>query len=271
MSPIIHCIRHGQGFHNAGAGSYTLRDPHLTPLGEQQSETLRVNSFLNQSQISLVIASPLCRTLHTASLIFKPALTSSDKCQPRILALPDIQETSDDLCDIGSEPSQLQSTVTERNWPIDLSLVKEGWNVKTSKSRYSPHSDAIALRTRDARLTLRQIVRDLVKNGDVDAQLAVVTHGSFLHFLTGDWEDSWLYPATGWRNCETRSYVFERGFWDDGDKEARLIETKESRLERRKKGPMMGREEQSALFEFAMQEWENQGLQRPDKIEDNLV
>jgi broad specificity phosphatase PhoE len=266
MAPIIHCVRHGQGFHNLGAGNYSLRDPSLTPLGEEQCETLRNTSFPDQSNISLIAASPLCRALHTAFLTFRPALTSSSKCIPQIIALPDAQETSDDLCDIGSDPSLLHGIVAESKWPVDLSLTKEGWNVKNLDNRYSPHSSAINARARDARILLRQKIRDLVKNGDVDAQVILVTHGSYLHYFTDDWEDSYQYPGTGWHNCETRSYAFEGDFMTELDEEARLTETTESRQKRGKTYPMYGREKQPELFNLAMQRWERQGLQRPDKL-----
>ena len=266
MAPIIHCIRHGQGFHNLGAGFYNLPDPRLTPLGEEQCETLRKSSFPNQSDISLVTSSPLCRALQTAFLTFQLALTSNGKCSAQILALPDVQETSDDLCDIGSNPSLLHSIVAENNWPVDLSLVKESWNNKNLESRYSPQSSAIKNRARDARLLLRQNIRELVKNGDTDAQVVLVTHGSFLHYFTDDWEDSYQYPGTGWHNCETRAYSFEKDFMEDGDKEARLSETMESRLKRGKTNSIFEREKQPELFEVAMQNWENQGLQRPDRL-----
>lgn len=266
MAPIIHCVRHGQGFHNLGAGFYSLRDPQLTPLGEKQCETLRNTFFQNQSNISLVVASPLCRALHTAFLAFKQALTSNIKCPPQILALPDTQETSDDLCDIGSDPSLLHSIVAENNWPVDLSLVKDGWNVKTLESRYSPQSNAISARARDARILLRQKIRELVKNGDKDAQIVLITHGGYLHYFTDDWEDSYLYPGTGWRNCETRSYMFEGDIMTDLDEEARLTETSESRQKRGKIYPMYNRHNQPELFKLGMQGWESQGLQRPDTL-----
>ncbi|PVH81606.1 hypothetical protein DL98DRAFT_416317 [Cadophora sp. DSE1049] len=188
---------------------------------------------------------------------------------PQILALPDIQETSDHLSDIGSDLSSLQALIGENNLPVDLSLVKDGWHLKTRESRYNPHSDAISARAVDARLTLRRIIRDLVENGDDDVQVAVITHGGFLHFFMEDWEDAWTYPSTSWRNCETRSYVFEDGIMGDGG-EARLVETGESRAKRGKDYPMFGRERQLELFPVAMQEWEKQGLQRPDKWEHQL-
>ncbi|KAH7153989.1 histidine phosphatase superfamily [Fusarium sp. MPI-SDFR-AT-0072] len=266
MSPVIHCIRHGQGFHNVGAGCYTLPDPRLTPLGEEQNRLLRETAFSDQSNISLVLASPLCRTLQSSYLVFQTALQGSSKCHPEIIAIPDAQETSDDPCDVGTDPSVLRKVVTESNWPVNLSLVQGGWNMKDLGSRYSPESNAIAARARDARIFIRQKIRQLIEQGDTDPHVALVTHGGFLHYFTDDWEDSWLNPGTGWKNCETRSYVFEQDVMKDTDMEARLTETMESRLRRGKDNHMPAKEEQTVLFEQAMESWENQGLQRPDRI-----
>ena len=52
----------------------------------------------------------------------------------------------------------------------------------------------------------------------------------------------------------------------DVDGEARLTETMESRRKRGKMYPMYPREKQPELFELGMQQWESQGLQRPDKL-----
>ena len=94
-----------------------------------------------------------------------------------------------------------------------------------------------------------------------------------MHYFTDDWEDSDLYPGTGWQNCETRSYSFEEEDFfmaeDDDvdvDGEARLTETMESRRMRGKLYPMCRREEQQELFQLGMQRWESQGLQRPDRL-----
>lgn len=243
----------------------------LTPLGEEQCETLRDTTFPDQSNISLVVASPLCRTLQTASLMFGEALktNSNSRGSPLILALPDTQETSDDLCDVGSDPAVLRRIVADNQWPVDLSHIHDGWNDKTLQSRYSPHSSAIAARARDARLLLRRKIRELVDNsGDAQVVVVLVTHGGYLHYFTDDWEDSFQFPGTGWHNCETRSYTFEDGFTDDTDDggDARLTETMESRRRRGKMYPMYGREKQPDLFGLAMQSWEDQGLPRPDRL-----
>jgi broad specificity phosphatase PhoE len=231
---------------------------------------LRKEAFSDQSKLSVILASPLCRTLQSAHLVFQPALTASIQCHPEIIALPDAQETSDDPCDVGTDPLALNRVVAENKWPVDLSLVKDGWNVKALGTRYSPESNAIAARARDARVLIRHKIRQLIKQGDADPQVALVTHGGFLHYFTDDWEDSWLNPGTGWQNCETRSYVFKNDVMDDMDAEARLTETMDSRLGRGKGNTMPAEEEQAVLFEQAMENWENQGLQRPDRIAPDL-
>ncbi|RAK83047.1 hypothetical protein BO79DRAFT_279263 [Aspergillus costaricaensis CBS 115574] len=269
MPPIIHCVRHGQGFHNVGGGCYTIPDPRLTPTGKSQCESLRNGAFFDQSKISLIMSSPMCRTLQTASLVFQTALTSTLKSQ-RIIAFPDAQETSTDPCDIGSDPDILRRVVEKEKWPVDLSLVKDGWNQKKARSRYSQSSDAIRARARDTRLFLRGLLRELVSKGDDDAEIVLVTHGGFLHYLTDDWEDSYRHPGTGWYNCETRAYVFERDFRSNHDEEAWLMETRESRWRRGKAHPMYGKKDQVKLFTAAMERWQGQGLQRPDEVDLDL-
>lgn len=268
MAPTIHCVRHAQGFHNVGAGNYLLPDPSLTPLGEQQCAILRESSFPDQANISLIMASPLCRTLHTASLVFREALNSGENHASKILALPDAQEISDDLCDTGSDPDVLRDIATKNAWPVDLSLIKEGWNLKSlsPEGRYRPNDKAIRARARSVRLLLRQKIRELSKEGNESPEVVLVTHGGFLHYLTDDWEDSDVYAGTGWRNCETRSYEFKDDLMVDVDGEARLVETMESRLKRGKTYPMLGRGKQDELFKLSMQRWEGQGLQRPDRV-----
>lgn len=265
MAPTIHLVRHAQGIHNL-LKDYTISDPDLTPHGHDQCIGLRDSFPIDPSKISLVAASPLQRTFETAFLAFGPALTTGGKCPPQILALPDAQETSDDACDTGTDLDVLQEIVREKEWPVDLSMVEAGWNDKALSSRYSPHSDALNARAKGLRVFLRQRLRELVDQGNADAQIVLVSHGSFLHFLTADWEDAVEHPSTGWHNCETRAYVFEHGLGSDDDDMASLTETIASRQRRGKCGPMLSRDEQPLLFLKAMEHWESQGLQRPDKV-----
>ncbi|EXJ95365.1 hypothetical protein A1O1_00486 [Capronia coronata CBS 617.96] len=265
--PRIHLVRHAQGYHNLGVEFHSLPDPRLTPLGESQCKTLQTTHFPpeRQQNISLVTASPLCRTIHTAHLVFSPALTNG-KCQPpAILAVPDAQETSDFPCDTGSDPATLAAICAEQGWRVDLSLVREGWNVKTLDGRYSPASDAIKARARAVRLLLREKAQQLAAAGDADVEIVLVTHGSFLHYLTNDWEDANKVGGTAWTNCEHRTYEFENDNDNDAT-EAFLVETAESRARRGKTYPMLPRDKQAELFTLAMQGWEEAGLQNPAKL-----
>lgn len=54
----------------------------------------------------------------------------------KVIALPEIQETSDVPCDVGSDVSALRKEIEEKNLPVDIELVPEGWNDKVSRILY---------------------------------------------------------------------------------------------------------------------------------------
>lgn len=96
----------------------------------------------------------------------------------------------------------------------------------------------------------------------------------------------WDVPGTGWRNTEYRSFNFvdlnhdqdrsssssvavnstQTNSHMDDYENATLRETAESRDSRGKAEPQHGREKQSELFNAAMQGWEDQGMQNPNKV-----
>jgi predicted Ser/Thr protein kinase len=112
---------------------------------------------------------------------------------PEILALPDIQETSEYPCDTGSELADLQRICDEAGWKVDLSLVRKGWNDKSWDGRWAPTARAIRARARDARRTIREKLAEMQKRGDDSPQVVLVSHGGFLHYFTEDWEDSNIF------------------------------------------------------------------------------
>lgn len=264
MAPTLVCVRHAQGFHNLGAEYHSLRDPKLTPFGQEQCTTLRDSGIVDQNKVSLVVSSPLTRTIHTAFVSFQPAIEGS-RCQPRIIALPDTQETSDFPCDTGSDIEVLQEICDTGKWPVDLSRLDNKWNDKSSTSRYYPSGTAIKARAQAARQQIRQLMKALVDAGDSDAQVILVTHGGFLHYFTNDWEDSNKYLGTGWLNTETRSYTYAAGV-DSNDEDAGLVETMESRIRRGKEQPMFAKDLQEKLCIDGHQSWEDQGLGNALKI-----
>lgn len=76
-------------------------------------------------------ASPLRRTIYTALLSFEPVF--KEKKDVKVVAIPEAQETSDVPCDTGSDPDFLKKEFEEKKLPVDLSLVKEGWNTKVRR------------------------------------------------------------------------------------------------------------------------------------------
>ncbi|KAF7544458.1 hypothetical protein G7046_g9784 [Stylonectria norvegica] len=70
----------------------------------------------------------------------------------------------------------------------------------------------------------RRVLREAAGKGD--EHVALVSHGGFLHFLTDDWHGVPEGEATGWANCEFRSYQFVDPTGEDED--AALKETEES-------------------------------------------
>ena len=88
---------------------------------------------------------------------------------------------------------KLRDEMEENHLPVDLGLVKEGWNVKTADSKWAPSSEALSRRAREARRYVREQMVELQKRGEKDPEVVVVCHGGFLHYLTEDWEDNTTY------------------------------------------------------------------------------
>ncbi|KAI4150498.1 MAG: hypothetical protein LQ340_004032 [Diploschistes diacapsis] len=220
----IHCVRHAQGFHNLSLANHALPDPELTETGKNQCTKLS-QAFPYTSSVSLLVASPLRRTLYTALLSF-PTLTQAPK-NLKIIALPETQETGAVPCDTGLEPEALRKEFKDQ--PVDLSLVKEGWNSKTGK--WAPEADAVRARAKEARQWLK---------ARPEKEIVLVTHGGFLHYLNEDWAGFDAIKGTGWVNAEFRSYSFKE---EEGDN-ASMVETEASR--KRRAGteiPLTGTEE----------------------------
>ncbi|EME48841.1 hypothetical protein DOTSEDRAFT_67786 [Dothistroma septosporum NZE10] len=212
MPPTVHCVRHAQGFHNLSAANHNMHDPLLTDLGHEQCKTLG-HDFPYLSNVDLIVASPIKRTIYTALEAFEGIIRKKDV---KVVALPEVQETSDLPCDTGSDRAELEKEFEGR--PVDLALVKDDWNNK--RGRWAPTATAIQSRAGEARLWLMN---------RPEKEIIVVTHGGFLHYFTEDFSDTARFVGTGWNNTEYRSYTFSA----HQPLEAHLIETPESESRRR--------------------------------------
>ncbi|KAK4134974.1 phosphoglycerate mutase-like protein [Trichocladium antarcticum] len=229
MPTYIHLVRHAQGFHNS-TGNHQIRDPDLTPLGEEQCARLQAE-FPLLPQITHLVASPLRRTLHTCLLSFRPALQNA-AVSNTVTAVPGLQEISTMPCDVGSSRAALAAEFGGR---VDLRLVDDAWTDKASAaSPYAPDMRKLEARARAARVWLRELGRAFeAAHPGVDAHIVAVTHGGFLHFLTQDWDGMNPRSGTGWANAEWRTYGFVEGPEGEGEGEARLREREVSWRRRR--------------------------------------
>lgn len=257
--PQLTLIRHAQGFHNLNIEGHQFHDPRLTLQGQQQCRDLAWK-LEDMYTIDCIVASPLLRTLHTALLVFESLLRL--KPALRIIALPELQETSDLPCDIGSSVEELEKEFHDK--PIDLSLVPHDWTNKAT-GMFTPQNDRIVARCRKARHFLASLGADNV---------AVVAHGAVLHYLTDDWygatsgigmfaraarrPNMLTWSGTGWYNCEAREYRFDTST-DSSIAEAAIVETDESRLKRTLKAHSFSEEEQCKMKNDAEASWAADG------------
>lgn len=265
----VHLVRHAQGFHNLRVENHSLRDPVLTDHGKDQCKTLS-EVFPYHQQVTDIVASPLRRTIYTALLSFPEEVRSRGI---PVRALPQVQETSDLPCDTGSDAEVLHKEFGSGEWAgvVDLQLVKEGWNDKSSGSKWAPEGDKIDARAREARVWVRDLAaqraKELVAQGaakteeEAEPHVVIVTHGGFLHYLTEDWEGHDGGLGTGWKNTEFRSYTFADA--NGEDQNASIVETAESRKRRNGQEIPLTREEQTNLRRVAEQRWSGMGFQTP--------
>lgn len=173
MAPILHCIRHAQGFHNLTKEDIDceqIPDPDLTDRGREQCERLR-EEFPFQDQIDLIMASPIRRTIQTALIGLAPAI---EKRGLKILLTPRAQETSSKPSDTGSSLSTLKAEFGDK---IDVERMTQAWN--SNEGEWSMDTASIEEHVRELRrfihtLDCKQAV--LVAHGGVSLYDYFLTH-----------------------------------------------------------------------------------------------
>lgn len=173
MPPTLHLVRHAQGFHNLAVANHHMPDPLLTEYGKEQCRILQ-DTFPDMNSVDPIVASSLKRTIYTALVSFKDIITKKNL---KVIAMPEVQETSDMPCDTGSDIAELAQDF--KGQPVDFSLVaaRPDWNSK--KGDWAPWSDPTTVRARKARQWL---------NDQKAKNIVVVTHGGFLHYFTEDFD-----------------------------------------------------------------------------------
>jgi broad specificity phosphatase PhoE len=218
MAPrTVHFIRHAQGYHNL-ENNENIPDPDLTPKGRKQCEHL-ASVFPYFDRIDLVCASPIRRAIQTALISMEPFLQSGKNT---IVALPLAQEATDKP---SNTPSDLGRLKTEFGDLVDFHRCSDIYTDYASKQgRWSPDGASLKARAQELRMFLRDRTED---------EIAVVSHGDFLHFVSGDTDENGNQLNGDWENTELRSFRF----WPIDHQEALLQETEESVSMRGASGP----------------------------------
>ena len=135
-------IRHGESEHNTSS-DWGIRDPGLTEKGWKQAKALKHETLLKgvlghygpDEVAQLVIVSPLRRTLQTALAVADGmrSLNAAASQKVPIIALSDLQETSDSPCDTGHPAHILEAEFPE----VDFRGLAEDWFDKQAKWNYS--------------------------------------------------------------------------------------------------------------------------------------
>jgi broad specificity phosphatase PhoE len=195
MSPILHCVRHAQGFHNLDPHHEdTLSDPPLTQRGRDQCQRL-CDAFPYHSDVDFVISSPLRRTIETTLLGFGKTISAK---QLKVLLEPRCQETTAKPSDTGS---WLGGISTQCGDVLDTSRVEAGWNSNTGVWEMTPEN--LRLHCEELHDFIRTLPYTnvlLVAHGSVSKYSlpqAALTITQFLETFTGH---------GGWHNTEFRSY-----------------------------------------------------------------
>jgi broad specificity phosphatase PhoE len=226
MAPRIYLVRHSEGYHQLEPTSETryLPDPLLTEKGIAMCKDF-ANHFPKSIHLDLICASPLRRTIQTTQYCFAENL----KQTPPILLLPYAQEATDLPSDTGSDRKVVEQEFGEL---VDASMVEEGWTSNTGI--YAPTPEALKERAGKLKTWLR---------ARTEAEVAVVGHGNFWHYVTGEVDEEGdqtskflnmrnltqcscadLGIAPDWANVEWRSYTFT----DEEDGSAKLQEESDS-------------------------------------------
>lgn len=220
MAPrAIHFIRHAEGYHNL-LEDENIPDPDLTPDGKEQCAHLST-IFPFFDRIDLVCASPIRRACQTALISMEPYLQGGKR---KILALPLAQEATDKPA---NTPSDIKTLQAEFGHVVDFHRCVDtyvDYNIK--QGTFSPDGEHLTSRA----LELRKFLRDREEQ-----EIVVVSHGNFLHYVTGDINEDGSQVGGWWTNCEVRSFRFTPA----GHEDALLQETEESVEMRKASAPGM--------------------------------
>lgn len=191
----IYWIRHGESYSNVSNHYDNVLDPDLTQDGIKQCEELKKKIKLNNlnnlnkfnSEIDLVIVSPLTRTLETCSIVFSEHIG-----QVNFVCLEDVREQINKLC----HKRKKKEILKKKYGFVDFSnLTSNDDNLYTQYNGLEKKSNVVK--------RCNKFV-ELLKNRK-ETNIVVITHGNFLYPMFNDVLNN-IQNKTFFSNCELRIY-----------------------------------------------------------------
>ena len=171
VCPMFCLIRHGQGPHNLCVANHTIHDPGLTAEGERQCDRLREELRLSQVQASVILCSPLRRTILTALRVFGTEIP--------LLLVPELKEVSEGPCNNGTSKEALIQEFPSLSKQL-ATLPDEWWTKVEADGKVR------------AQHVMKKILPRFIDLASVVGPVMVVSHAELL---------SYVYPQI-LRNCE---------------------------------------------------------------------
>jgi broad specificity phosphatase PhoE len=158
------------------------------------------------------MASPMKRTIQTCQIAFQPEVDRGHK----ILLMPLAQESSDDPMDTGSTEEEIREAFGDL---VDTQRLEIFPYWHTNDGKFAVDADSLIRRA----IMLRKVLRDRPEKN-----IALVSHGSFAHYIVGNVDKDGTQVTRMWSNTECRSYQFV----SETDDVAELVELEESKARR---------------------------------------
>jgi len=189
---IIHVIRHGESQHNVDFKYLGRRDTTLTEKGQRQAHALR--RLLPKLKPKLVITSAVLRALQT---------TKAMGFKGRTVVVPDAREVASHIANrpihcnraVGGD---LSTRFGSYDWTLPVEDARKAGGLRGYQQEINGSDKSNA----SVRARAKQLSKYLQERAE--SSIALVSHGHFLQFLTGD---------SYYDNCECRSYRLVGSKW----------------------------------------------------------
>ncbi|GAA5939984.1 hypothetical protein JCM3775_003246 [Rhodotorula graminis] len=207
MPPRVFLLRHGEAQHNVGPPfpppDHAQLDPELTSRGVTQCIAIPTTyptffSSLNPAD-TVILVSPLRRTLQTMLLGFSAHLPSSTNSKPiPVVILPQLQECGAFPCDTGAPLAETKERFPQP-W-LDWSEVERNveWN----------RNEGVFEATEEKNVARARWVRHFIRSRPEKQVVVISHHGLLRRIVKAPHAHDRLKSPIQWQNAALREYQY---------------------------------------------------------------